>query len=183
MKFLTAFAAVSILLAAGAAAAQDYDDGYAEDRAEIINLQGRYLLAMDFNDPDAYASVFTEDAVLDWAGGEVAGREAIRDFLASGAYNPTRGAAEVEGHPAAYRHFVTNQVIKVDGDTARAITYWFQAGNLQDRGTMEFGMFGNYVDTLAKVDGQWLFTRREIYNEGIPSRFQAGADNPDPFLK
>lgn len=175
--------AAAVMAAVTPAAAGDYEDGYGDDRAEIINLQGRYLLAMDFNDPDAYASVFAEDGVLDWAGGEVVGREAIRAFLASGRYNPTAGATEVEGWPAAYRHFVTNQVIKVDGDTAHAITYWFQAGNLQDRGVMEFGMFGNYVDELEKIDGEWLFTRREIYNEGIESRFQTGTPNPDPFLE
>jgi len=182
MKFLTAIAAVS-LITAGAAYAQVQPAGYADDRAAIENLQGRYLLAMDFNDPDAYASVFAEDAVLDWAGGEVVGRAAIRDFLASGRYNPTRGATEVEGWPAGYQHFITNQVIEVDGNTAHAITYWFQAGNMADRGKMEFGMFGHYVDRLEKIDGQWLFTRREIYNEGIQERFRAGTPNPDPFLQ
>ncbi len=177
MKILAGAAVAAMLGAAGPALA----DSYAEDRALIENLQGRYLLAMDFNDPDAYAEVFAEDAVLDWAGGEVVGREAIRAFLASGRYNPTAGAAEVENWPAAYRHFITNQVIKVDGDTATAITYWFQGGNMQDRGVFEMGLFGHYVDQLHKVDGEWKFTRREIYNEGIPNRFRTGFPNPDPF--
>jgi ketosteroid isomerase-like protein len=182
MKRLTAMAAAMAMLGAGMASAQVQPDGYADDRAAIINLQGRYLLAMDFNDPDAYASVFAEDAVLDWAGGEVVGREAIRAFLASGRYNPTAGATEVEGWPAGFQHFITNQVVEVDGDTAHAITYWFQGGNMTDRGKLEFGLFGHYVDRLEKVNGQWLFTRREIYNEGIPNRLRAGTPNPDPFL-
>lgn len=157
-------------------------EGYGDDRAEIENLQARYLLAMDFLDADAYAEVFTKDGILDWAGGEIEGREAIRAFMASGRYNPARGAAEADW-PAASRHFIMNQVIKVDGNKASAITYWFQANNNADRGTMTLGMFGNYVDTLEKVNGEWLFARREIYNEGIPGRNKAGTTNPDPFRK
>ncbi|MFT5320089.1 MAG: hypothetical protein ACI934_000219 [Pseudohongiellaceae bacterium] len=155
-------------------------EGYGDDRAEIENLQARYLLAMDFLDADAYAEVFTEDGVMDWAGGVITGREAIRAFMASGRYNPARGAAEADW-PAASRHFIMNQVIKVDGNKASAITYWFQANNNADRGTMTLGMFGNYVDELEKVNGEWLFTRRAIYNEGIPNRNKAGTKNPDPF--
>ena len=38
---------------------------YGEDRAEIEDLQARYLFALDFHDPDLYVSTFTEDGVLD----------------------------------------------------------------------------------------------------------------------
>ena len=155
-------------------------DGLGDDKAEIENLQARYLLAMDFMDADAYAEVFTEDGVMDWAGGVIEGREAIRAFMSSGRYNPARDAAEADWQ-AASRHFIMNQVIKVDGDTATAITYWFQANNNADRGTMTLGMFGNYVDQLERVDGEWLFSRREIYNEGLAGRNKAGTKNPDPF--
>ena len=35
---------------------------YGEDRAQIEDLQARYLLALDFDDPQLYASTFTPDA-------------------------------------------------------------------------------------------------------------------------
>ena len=35
-------------------------DSYAEDRAAILDLQGRYLFALDFRDAEAYASTFSE---------------------------------------------------------------------------------------------------------------------------
>lgn len=157
---------------------QKTDSNYAEDRAEIINLQGRYLFAMDFHDAETYASTFAEDGVINWARGEISGRQNIYEFMASGTYDPTSGA-EAGKWPAASRHFITNQVIKVEGNTARALTYWFQATNPgADRRTMVLGLFGNYDDELVKIDGKWYFKKRTIYNEGLDGRFMAGKPNP-----
>ena len=39
---------------------------YGEDRAQIEDLQARYLFALDFHDPQLYASTFTPDGVLDY---------------------------------------------------------------------------------------------------------------------
>ena len=153
-------------------------DSYAEDRAAIINLQGRYLFAMDFQDAETYASTFTEDGIINWARGEIKGRTAIYKFMSSGTYNPIISAEEGKW-PAASRHFITNQVIKVEGDTAKALTYWFQAtNNTADRSTMVLGLFGHYEDELVKIDGQWYFQKRTIYNEGLEGRHKAGQDNP-----
>jgi hypothetical protein len=151
---------------------------YAEDRAAIVDLQGRYLFAMDFHDAATYASTFAEDGVINWARGEIKGRKAIYEFMASGTYDPTKDA-EKGKWPAASRHFITNQVIKVEGNTAKAVTYWFQAtNNTADRRTMVLGLFGHYEDELVKIDGQWYFKKRTIYNEGLEDRHKAGQKNP-----
>jgi hypothetical protein len=151
---------------------------YAEDRAEIMDLQSRYLFALDFQDAATYASTFTEDGVIEWARGEIKGRRAIHEFISSGTYNPT-GDAEKGAWPAASRHFITNQVIKVEGDTARALTYWFQAtNNTADRRIMVLGLFGHYEDELIKIEGRWYFKKRTIYNEGLEGRHKAGQKNP-----
>lgn len=155
-----------------------FADSYAEDRAAIIDLQGRYLFAMDFQDAATYASTFAEDGVINWARGEIKGRKAIYEFMSSGTYNPTRDAEEGKW-PAASRHFITNQVIKVEGNTAKACTYWFQAtNNTADRRTMVLGLFGHYEDELVKIDGRWYFKKRTIYNEGLEGRHKAGQKNP-----
>ena len=70
------FASIILLIVSAQAAAEKYPEGYAEDRAAIIDLQHRYVLAMDYFDADGYAAVFAENGVLDWAGGIVEGREA-----------------------------------------------------------------------------------------------------------
>jgi hypothetical protein len=151
---------------------------YAEDRAEIMDLQSRYLFAMDFQDAETYANTFTEDGVINWARGEVKGRKAIYEFIASGSYNPTRDA-EPGKWPAASRHFITNQVIKVEGNRATALTYWFQAtNNTADRHTMVLGLFGHYEDELLKIKDRWYFKKRTIYNEGLEGRHKAGQTNP-----
>ena len=153
-------------------------DSYADDRAAIINLQGRYLFALDFRDAEVYASTFSEDGVIDWARGEIKGRKEIYEFMSSGIYDPT-GTAEEGKWPAASRHFITNQVIKVEGKTAKALTYWFQAtNNTADRRTMVLGLFGHYEDELIKIGGQWYFKKRVIYNEGLEGRHKAGKENP-----
>lgn len=114
-------------------------DLQAGDRAAIIDLQHRYVLAMDYFDADGYAAVFTEDGVLDWAGGEVRGRDAIRQFMASGTYDLRKlnfkPAQTPDGRewPSTVRHLVTNQVIQIDGDRARAISYWMNYANNADR--------------------------------------------------
>jgi hypothetical protein len=153
-------------------------EDYAEDRAAIINLMGRYSFALDFRDAGTYASTFTEDGVLVWARGETKGRKALYDMIASGAYNPTKDAEDGKW-PAASRHFILNQVIEVKGNTAKACSYWFQAtNNPAGRRTMVLGLFGHYEDELIKTDGKWYFKKREIYNEGLENRHKAGQENP-----
>src|SRR5690606_12424909 len=68
-----ALSLVSLWLAASCANATRYPEGYADDRAAIMDLQARYVLALDYFDADGYAAVFAEDGVLDWARGKVEG--------------------------------------------------------------------------------------------------------------
>ncbi len=171
-----------LLLAACAPGAQT--DSEAADRAAIIDLQHRYVLAMDYFDADGYAAVFTEDGVLDWARGEVKGRAAIREFMASGTYDLRKmnfqPATTPDGKewPSTVRHLITNQVIEIDGDKARAISYWMNYGNNADRRQIQWLSFGSWDDRFVKIDGQWFFERHTIYNEGNPNRFTAGQENP-----
>lgn len=146
---------------------------YADDRAEIENLQARYLFALDFFDADAYADCFTEGGVLDWAGGLAEGREAIR----TEARGMKAAMAEVFGAGTLIRHFITNIVIRVEGDRAWTRAAWFEAYNSGPGGTPAMGTFGHYEDELARTDGRWLFTRRRIVNEFLDGR-RAGPGNP-----
>jgi hypothetical protein len=60
------FCAIAVLLLTAASSPRSTQTSYADDRAEIENLQARYIFALDFRDADTYASTFTEDGVLDY---------------------------------------------------------------------------------------------------------------------
>jgi ketosteroid isomerase-like protein len=163
------------LMATAAAA----EDSYAEDRAEIENLQARYMFALDFRDADAYASTFTEDGVLDYGAGEIVGRQAIHDFIDGMRRNEEAAALDDESglRPAAGRHSITNLVLRIDGNRAYSRAYWFHMGNANPERSAELTSFGHYEDELIRVDGKWLFSHRKIYNEQVAA-WAAKQKNP-----
>ena len=177
--------AIAVVVAAAAlactACSAPGGGSYAEDRAKIEDLQARYLFAFDWSDAEGYANTFAEDGVLDFGWGEMRGRQAIRDFLAP----PGAGDGEQQGRPAAPagerprvgRHIISNIVVEVNGDRAMSRAYWTHmvTGPNTGYGTVDF--FGHYEDELVKVNGEWLFARRNIYNEAVPE-WAAGRNNP-----
>ena len=180
MKTLTL---LSLLLVTFTANAERYPEGYADDRAAIVDLQSRYVMAMDYFDAEGYAAVFAEDGVLDWARGQVVGRDAIYEFMASRTYDFTRDAPKAEtpdgrDWPSTVRHLITNQVVEVEGDKATALTYWIQFNNNAQRNQVEWMLFGTWYDEFVKVDGEWFFSLHKIHNEGLPTTFTAGGENP-----
>lgn len=159
-------------------AAFSYDAQYAADRSEIEDLQSRYLFALDWQDADAYAGTFTEDGVLDWAGGVEKGRENIRKAVhGMRAYFAKKEEADAPRRAAALRHFITNVVIEIDGERAVSRAYWFEMNNDNRDRWPYVGGYGHYEDELRKVDGEWLFSRRKIFNEILAER-AAGRANP-----
>jgi hypothetical protein len=158
--------------------------GYGDDRALIEDLQARYLFAFDFGDAEGYAGTFTEDGILDYGGGEVKGRKAIAEFIAAGRKRTDEARANTpEGQrPSIGRHIISNIVVKIDGDKAHGVAYWTHMTSGPDgRGGVDF--FGHYEDEMVKVNGEWLFARRRIYNEAIPewaSQYVNPVTTPSP---
>jgi uncharacterized protein (TIGR02246 family) len=163
----------------GIAAAAQAGGNYAEDRALIEDLQARYLFALDFRDPEAYAGTFTEDGILDYGAGQIRGRKAIAEMVSTMRARATEQAAkDTSGlRPAAGRHSITNIVIKVNGDKATSVAYWSHVGNNTPERKATLNSFGHYEDELVKVKGEWLFSKRKIYNEVVPE-WIAGEGNP-----
>ena len=159
-----------------------YSATYAQDRAEIDDLLARYLFAMDYNDFDSYAGMFTEDGTLEFARGAVTGRDNIR-AAAKGFKEAIAGIyTDVDGNPAVLRHVLAHSAIRVEGDKAWHTGFWFECANDGPRGesgrlTPTMGTFGVYEDELVRVDGEWLFAYRNIRNEFLDGR-GSGAANP-----
>jgi hypothetical protein len=181
MKRKIAGAIVGAVVLSGAvwgAARAVYDDEYARARSEIEDLQARYMFALDFHDPELYASTFTEDGVLVWFGGTVSGRKAIVEEMTEAREVDRKVAAGLAPQrPPQRRHFITNVVLKIDGDRATGRAYWFEYNNdMRDRRPY-LGAYGHYEDELRKVNGRWLFSRRQIFNE---QRDNMAAPGPNP---
>jgi uncharacterized protein (TIGR02246 family) len=166
---LCAIAALFLTTAVSTVSSRTIQSSYAEDRAEIEDLQARYMFALDFRDADTYASTFTEDGVLDY-GPVVKGRDAIRKMIADMAKRDADQAAkDASGvRRVVGRHNISNIVIKIDGDKAEGRAYWFHYSTNNPMRTAQLDSFGNYEDELVKVDGKWLFSKRKIYNELVP---------------
>jgi uncharacterized protein (TIGR02246 family) len=180
MGWLSGLAAVA-LMAAGCSPATAVGTGgsYADDRAAIEDLQARYLFALDFRDAERYAGTFTEDGLLDYGAGEIRGRQAIHDLIAGMAERArTQTAADTSGlRPAAGRHHISNVVLRIDGDRAMGRAYWFHTGNDNPERNASLSSFGHYEDELARVNGEWLFSSRKIYNEQV-AEWAATGGNP-----
>ena len=159
---------IAVLFLAAAVSSRSTQSSYGEDRAQIENLQARYMFALDFRDADTYASTFTDDGVLDY-GPVVKGRDAIRKVIAGMAKNAEDQAAkDTSGlRPAVGRHNISNIVIKIDGNKATGRAYWFHYGDNNPQRTGGLDSFGHYEDEMVKVDGKWFFSKRKIYNEQV----------------
>lgn len=151
---------------------------YAEDRAAIEQLEAEYLFAMDWGDAESYANCFAPDGVLEWARGRAVGPAEI--FEEVGRFKALIAqvyGTDHQGRPVRLRHFITNQVLHIHGDTAKGRAYWFEFANNGPNGLPVAGSYGHYEDDLRRVDGQWKFMRRHIFNEQLEDR-RAGEENP-----
>lgn len=118
------------------------------DIEEIRRVTYTYAEICDDNhNPDRIGSVFTEDGV--WDGGEM--------------YGTLRGQAEIregfKGFSAAIdfsRHNLLNNIIDVDGDTAKARWYWL--GLYRKRGGPDYIQAGTYYFDYKRTDRGWLIS-------------------------
>jgi len=183
MRTKTALAlAASLLLLAGQASAKPAhharaSHSYGEDRAEILDLMGRYLFAIDYNDWDAYVGTFAPDGELQFASGTSKGRPAIRAMVTKFAEGIGRFYHTEDGKPAKLRHVVLQSVIRVKGDHAWGRTLWLEMANHGPGDTMKMGTYGIYEDEFTRASGQWLIYKRNVLNEFIKSR-SSGPGNP-----
>jgi uncharacterized protein (TIGR02246 family) len=124
-----------------------------EDRLAILALQVDYARAADSFDGNLYASVFTEDGVLDAShcGFPVAsGRHQIAAVMDDAFRQQTHNI-----------HLTTNQrVLTIDGDRATGFAYFFQRSLLKNGGRTEFA--GRYDDDYRRTAEGWKISRRVL---------------------
>jgi ketosteroid isomerase-like protein len=119
------------------------------DRLKIIELLGKHQITIDLGDADAYADLYTPDGRYESPFATARGREDIREMSMRLAR-----AGFTEGK----RHLIGPMIIEVDGDEARAFSYWWVAETKEAPGVYSTG---TYTDRLQKIDGEWKIAHRK----------------------
>jgi ketosteroid isomerase-like protein len=124
-----------------------------QDVLALLNLQAEYADGADSLSGAAYASVFTEDGVLDATHTgipAVAGRAAIARLMDDTFAQQTHNC-----------HMTTNQrVLSADGDRATGRCYFFQRSILRNGGRTEFS--GRYEDEYRRTPEGWKISKRVL---------------------
>lgn len=137
------------------------------DRQEIDDLLVRYCYAVDDRDWDAYASVFTPNAVIDYTetGGPRGGVREMAAFL-------EKALRKVKSS----QHIVTTSLVRLAGDQASARTIC-QCPMVLDMGAGKTQVIFQglwYEDELRRVGSGWRITsryERNSYDYNVPEGF------------
>jgi hypothetical protein len=160
LALLGAAAASLTLAAAPAVRAQDvtYTAQTLADRAEIDDLLEHYYANFGKAEGKAFGSFYADDAEFVLGGKVSKGREAI-----AGVY---KGIGTSGQNPAVGRFsfnvLLTNKVITVHGDKATAQMIFTEI--VMDTATAPPRLLtqGREYDNLAKINGHWRFTKRQV---------------------
>jgi hypothetical protein len=137
------------------------------DERAIERLMIRYIDRIDADDPVGAAACFAPDGVgVYW--GEYRGREAIAERLEG-----------ILTRFTATSHHLTNLAPVIDGDRATSLSYVYAFHRLAGSGDF-LHYWGRWVDELARIDGEWLFARREVVGVGSIASGDADRDRVHP---
>jgi uncharacterized protein (TIGR02246 family) len=126
-----------------------------EDKDTIREVMAAYCHALDACRFADVASLFTEDAVWTTDYGEAKGRDAIERMF--------RSVVPVKGEGPQRKHYITNIIIRVDGDSASSVSdYLIVRESGKDLIPV---MGGTYKDDWVRQDGTWRFRRKELVHD------------------
>lgn len=133
--------------------------GPLEDRVAIRELMDIHAHGVMAKDAELWGSIWADDAY--WALpeypdlGGFSGKDAI-----VAAWTASLERYGLNGGDSPMVYFMQPGAIAVDGDSATAIAYTIEIYEDLETGKRVHGT-GRYDDELKKIDGRWLFTRRE----------------------
>jgi uncharacterized protein (TIGR02246 family) len=125
-----------------------------DDKRELRELALRYARACDTHDAEEFAAIFTEDGEIVSPGHTMTGRDQIVAVV------PTA----LKQMYLRTMHMVHNDLVWIDGDTARGETYC-TAHHLtkeSDTKASDYIMSIIYDNQFRKVNGRWYFCHRKL---------------------
>jgi uncharacterized protein (TIGR02246 family) len=135
----------------------------AQDRADIEALMWRYVRALDSLDAAGYAAVFTEDGTFASGSAQEHGRAELSKMVEGLKKGRADREAKGEKNPPMY-HVIANHTIEFVGpNEARYHSYWMTVfGAVGQDVPTRVAAAGRGVDTLVRVNGQWLIKSRDV---------------------
>jgi hypothetical protein len=119
------------------------------DRLAVAETLALYCRGIDRCDPEQLAAAFTHDAQIDYGDGARPIAEVIPGLMAG------------LGSMRLTQHNISNTVMRIAGDTARAETNCVALHIIPSpEGEVELVVGGRYLDTLARREGRWLIAER-----------------------
>lgn len=128
----------------------------AADMLAIQNLYARYNQSSDAGDAEGYAGCFTPDGVLDGTARR-AGRVVLSEYK----------RAEKATRANLYRqHWTGSLSLIVEPDGTVTGRCYFMAYNGAPGELPRMTHCGSYLDTIVRLDGEWLFALRKLHMNG-----------------
>ncbi|HEY6964760.1 MAG TPA: nuclear transport factor 2 family protein [Erythrobacter sp.] len=119
------------------------------DRLAIAETLALYCRGIDRCDPEQLAAAFTPGAVIDYGDGARPIADVIPGLMAG------------LGSMRLTQHNISNTVMRIAGDTAKAETNCVALHIIPTpEGEVEVVVGGRYLDTLARREGRWLIAER-----------------------
>ena len=123
-----------------------------EAKDAIRELMAAYAQALDACRFADVAACFASDGEWTTDYGAARGPAEIEAFI--------RGIVPVKGEGPQRKHYITNIIIKVDGETASAVSDYLIVREAE--GGLIPVMGGTYRDKFVKTPAGWRFSRKEL---------------------
>jgi len=168
MKKFAVTVVAGLVLTAGVVYTASRSDGdvlrEVRDRMEIEDVMWRYARALDSNDAEAYASVYTLDGQFGTGANATKGRDALRKMITDLRQRQVEAQAKGEPKRPPMYHMTANERVQfMDKDHARVVAYYITAIAAGGNNTpLRVAGVGRSVDELVRVSGQWLIKTRNV---------------------
>ena len=123
-----------------------------EAKDAIRELMATYAQALDARRFADVAACFAPDGEWTTDYGAARGPAEIEAFI--------RGIVPMKGEGPQRKHYITNIIIKVDGETASAVSDYLIVREAE--GGLIPVMGGTYRDKFIKTPAGWRFSRKEL---------------------
>ena len=125
-----------------------------DDKRDLRELALRYARACDTHDAAEFAAIFTEDGGIISPGHTMTGRDQIVAIVPNA----------LKTMYLRTMHMVHNDLVWIDGDTARGETYCtaHHLTQTSDTQASDYIMSIVYDNRFRKIDGRWYFSHRKL---------------------